>query len=174
MIKIGITKKFQEKLGVGFESIEKLEIDRFYSWHANTFQDSRRTGIIFMNDLTRFCVILFGLKKSDFKNLIVLFSEQFKRNMLVAGFSEKEIEDYLKHVDEWTFVKTSSRSVMGGINDCLRILPHWMDLPGMWDYDKITFINDKFNGMPMSPLKKDGFEPFPKYAMRKVINQWAE
>ncbi len=168
MIKLRITKKAQKKLGV-YKSDEEIRIDRFDTWHVNNFNDSRRTGLIFMNDLTRFCVIIFGLRKSDGENLLEIFKNQLRINLIRIGVDELKTRRYISEIDSYVVDDTNNRSVIGSITDCLKMLPSWTYGEDCSDSEYVSYINEKFNGMPMFPLSKDGFEPFPDKAMKEVL-----
>jgi hypothetical protein len=169
MVKFRFTKKAQKKLGV-IKSDELIETERFMTWHVNDFKDSRRTGLIFMNDLTRFSVIIFGLRKSDLDRIDELFKHQLEMNLIRLGVDELRIRRYMKTFDSVAIDDSSDRSVLGSITDYLKMLPYWIEGEDTEDSEFISYLNDKFNGTPVLPLERDGFEPFPDKAMLKVLN----
>ena len=169
MIKLQLTKKFQDKSGLKINSDSDVPLERIYSWHVHSFPRGRRTGVILMNDLTRYSVILFGLQKADYKNLFSLFVEQLRRNMETDGYSKQETENYISNFDEFVLSKTSDKSVMGSIKNSILDMPYWLDLSGFWDEDKITYINSKFNDTPILALERYGLDAFPKDGMKKVL-----
>lgn len=70
MITISCTKKLFELSHFIEEPITTTPSDEFYRWHANVFRLARKNNMIFMNNETRFCFILFGIKKSISKILM--------------------------------------------------------------------------------------------------------
>lgn len=78
-MKIRITNKMKDKFKIDFVEENDNDVERFESWHANIFTFQRKTGVIIMNDLTRYSVVLFGIKKADISNLSDLIKEQLKK-----------------------------------------------------------------------------------------------
>lgn len=170
MIKLRMTKKAQKKMGL-VKSENYTDTERFMTWHVNDFKDSRRTGLIFMNDLTRFSVIIFGLKKSDSDSIFQMFKHQLETNLIRLGVDELRVRRYMKKFDTYVIDDSSDRSVLGSITDYLRMLPYWVEGENTRDSEFVSYLNDKFNNTPIIPLEKDGFDSFPDKAMLEVLNE---
>ena len=170
MIYIGITKKIKDKFKLTTVKIEDVDqIDKLNAWHANLFISQRKTGVIFMNDLTRYSVILFGLKKADFNNLETLMKTQLKKNMLSNGFNDFSIHKFTKTLDEITFTGTSSRSILGQIKDSLFALTFYIYPDDILTEDLIQEVNDRTNKTPMEALKRDGFKQIGRASCRERV-----
>ena len=132
MIQVGITKKMKDKYGLDYEVIPELSEASLFTWHANIFKFNRKTGIIFINNLTRYSVLVFDVKKSDMKNLLEVFKWQLKRMINSHYYKLEVIENYLDQINGMKFTKTSSRSILGHINVNTDYL-----LRGLYDYEFI-------------------------------------
>jgi len=62
---IGITKAIQDKYKIKPQIVEG-EIPDIFCWHAQKFILHRKTGLLIMNNKTRYSVVLFGIKKKGF------------------------------------------------------------------------------------------------------------
>ena len=130
-------------------------------WHANLLSLDRRKCVLFTNDKTRYSFLVPGLKKPDFKMLDEVFRQNLFRNLMRDGFAQEAIEKVLDEVREIAFTKTSSRSVLGTMNDMTSIIK-WNvhDEGGLLNVDVVE-MNSKLNRMPLGPL---GY----KFAIEKV------
>jgi hypothetical protein len=95
---------------------EKTTDDDIYAWHANYITIMRRKFIILMNDLTRFCVVLYGLKKSDFKNPKIILQEAIIITITFEKYDKELIMKYIKGMKEVTYNKTKDRKLVSQLN----------------------------------------------------------
>lgn len=171
MFYIGLTKKLSEKLNVDMNVIPDVKPMDIYCWHANLFIWNRRNCALVMNDRTRYCVMLYGLKKSDMRDFYSIFSSQLRTNLINDGVSQEIIKCYLSHVKELYFTKTSSRSMIGSINDIIYGITYHIDKyygDGKFYQDE---INSAVNNQVIMPLDKIGLPPFPKKAMKVELER---
>ena len=87
-----------------------------YSWHANFITINRRKAIVFMNNLTRYSVVLYRPKAKDLKRLDSLFKEGIRTAFRNEGFSEDIIEVYLNNCKDIQYTKTASRQMTTYLN----------------------------------------------------------
>lgn len=167
---IGITKAIQEKYRIEPQVVD-LEILSILCWHAQKFVFQRKTGLLIMNNRTRYCVFLYDIKKKEMENLLPIFKEQLKRNMMSNKIEEDKIEKYLNELVEIKFIKTSERSLLGQLKDSLFCIEHSLYSTGKVIEMDIDDVNDWLNGMPMAALAKLGYVPFPDRAMTEEINK---
>ncbi len=66
---IGITKAIQDKYKIKPQSVVD-EIPDILCWHAQKFIFHRKTGLLIMNNKTRYCVVVFDIKKKEMENLL--------------------------------------------------------------------------------------------------------
>lgn len=168
---IRITNKMKEKFKIVLTDENDNDVERFESWHANIFTFQRKTGIIMMNDLTRYGVILFGIKRSDINNLGELIKEQLKRNMKSDGFDDLSIQKLIRSIGNISYNKTNDRSILGQIKDNLFALGFYIDPEETLTEEVIQVVNDRINDTPMRALEKDGFEAWPVSALKKALRE---
>lgn len=171
MLYVGITKKMKDKFKLATEKVDILEVDKLTTWHANIFTFQRKTGAIFMNDTTRYSIILFGLKKADFSNLEEIMKTQLRKNMKADGFNDFEIQAFTRSFDKITFTNTSNRSVLGQMRDHLFALTFHIYSDDILTEELIQEVNNRINDTPMSALEREGFKPFPVYALKSVLGK---
>ncbi len=58
-----------------------------------------------MNDLTRFCIVLYGVKKSDFKDPIFMLQKAIIISMDIEGFDPDIVLQYVNQIKEVTYHK---------------------------------------------------------------------
>ena len=72
---------------------EPLQVDIYpplNSWHASLFLLNRRKNIVFMHDISRLSVTLFGIKKSQYKNLPSLFVQTLMESIFIMKAQDLE------------------------------------------------------------------------------------
>ncbi len=69
----------------------------------------RRKFFVLMNDLTRYTVVLHGLKKNDFKDHILLLQEAIMITMNYDGFAQELVLKYVNGISEVTYGKTKKQ-----------------------------------------------------------------
>ena len=101
--------------------VETPEADPFFSWHVNLLQLQKK-HIIFVNDVTRLCVIIDGIRSSQLEKLQEKFKEELREYLRQVGVRNSLIEQYFLKAGEIVFSKTDDRSVLGTIRKCLCIV----------------------------------------------------
>jgi hypothetical protein len=151
MIAIQCTQKLLKEAGQEYQGaiIPTVPLG---CWHANLLILDRRKCVLFANDQTRYSFLVPGLKKPDFKLLAEVFRQNLFRNLMRDGFSQEGIEKVLDEIREVAFTRTSSRSVLGTMNDMANIIK-WtvQDEGGLLNVD-VAELNSKLNRMPLGPL----------------------
>lgn len=64
---IECTKKLADAMKMKLDPYDPTNADSFYEWHANLFMFNRRKGVLIMNNKTRYCIVLYGIKIEHFK-----------------------------------------------------------------------------------------------------------
>ena len=67
------TKKVLDFFGI--EPVNKNTDNDIFAWHVNFEIVNRKKLLILMHDISHFCVLIYGLKKSDKKNLTKIIKE---------------------------------------------------------------------------------------------------
>ncbi|KOS00874.1 DUF6933 domain-containing protein, partial [Paenibacillus polymyxa] len=92
------------------------------SWHASLFLLNRRKNIVFMHDISRLSITLFGIKKSQYNNLPVLFMQALKEFMISEGFDEQIVKAYIQEGEQMLATTTNSHSVIRTLDEIIFIM----------------------------------------------------
>ncbi|TLS48220.1 hypothetical protein FE782_31905 [Paenibacillus antri] len=164
MITISCTKKLFE-LSNFPEEQNTSQNDEFFNWHANVFRLARRNNIIFMNNKTRYCFILFGVKKDHFHKVKDIFISSLVENLQFEKIKQEQINKYVANIDQIRFTKTYDRSVLGSMIDMVRMtefmVEHYLPLKEM----NIKKLNKDLNHSPIVKLKN-----FPDIMMKEALS----
>lgn len=114
---IECTKKLYDTMKIKPNAIVPMKREPFYEWHANLFMFDRRKGVIIMNNKTRYCIVLYGLKAQHFKKFDSIVLTAIKETFLAEGFLENKIDTYIANCGEVIYTKTHDRSILSQIND---------------------------------------------------------
>ena len=147
------TEKLADALKIRLFNITPLRREPFYEWHANLFVFNRRKGIIMMNNQTKYCVVLYGLKAEHFKNIRHIALSGIEQVFLGEGFSKEAVVHYITQCGDVIFAKTHDRSVLSQMNDMLYMASCWIedDLPVSGVY--MVNLSMKLGGVPVGSLK---------------------
>ena len=115
------TKALLDKLKIASSSLTPIEecddgAEGFYSWHANIIPIGRRKAVVFMNNRTRYLIVLYGMKAQDWKKIEQLFREGLYTALKVEGFTDEIINTYLENCGEVQYAKTAGRQMVGFLN----------------------------------------------------------
>jgi len=111
---IQCTKKLLDQLDR--KPVSGMEEGPLFSWHANLLTVNRRKTLVLVNDVTRYVVVLYGLKGKDFKKLDELIVQGIREAFQLEGIKEDVIESYLEHSQEVAFTKTKDRTLVSRMN----------------------------------------------------------
>ena len=114
---IECTKKLYDAMKIKPNDIVPMKRYPFYEWHANLFMFDRRKGVILMNNQTRYCIILYGLKAEHFKRFDSIILDAIKETFLAEGFSENKVEAYISNCGEVIYTKSHDRSILSQITE---------------------------------------------------------
>ncbi|WII39957.1 DUF6933 domain-containing protein [Paenibacillus thiaminolyticus] len=90
--------------------------DPLFSWHVNILQ-LRRKHIIFVNDSSRLCLIVNGIRSSQVVKLQEKFISKLEEYLLLEGVKRSLINQYLFEAGEVSIGKTNVKSVLGTMNE---------------------------------------------------------
>ena len=104
------------------------------------------------NDKTRFSFLVPGLRKPDFQMLDEVFRQRLFKCLLAENIEPEQIEKVLDEIRDIAFTKTSSRSVLGSMNEITFHIEHLIyDEGGLLNTD-ISELNMNINRMPSGVL----------------------
>jgi len=98
------------------EITEKNTDDDFFAWHGHYLAMDRKKFLILMNDLTRFCVVLYGVQKKHFQNPVDLFKRAIFIAMDSQGYQRPLIQRYIDEINEVTYGKSKNRQLISRLN----------------------------------------------------------
>lgn len=114
MLAIRFTQKLLKDMKVS--PVELGAVDPLFSWHVNILQ-LKRKHIIFVNELTRLCFIIDGIRSSQLGKLQEKFKSELKEYLLLQGLKKSHIEQYFFEAGEISIGRTNDKSVLGTMNE---------------------------------------------------------
>ncbi|MFD3274441.1 hypothetical protein ACE3MS_30570 [Paenibacillus dendritiformis] len=114
MLALRFTQKLLKDMNVA--PVELGETDPLFSWHVNILQ-LRRKHIIFVNDSSRLCLIVNGIRSSQLEKLQEKFLSELKEYLLLEGVRKSLVNQYLFEAGEVSIGKTNAKSVLGTMNE---------------------------------------------------------
>lgn len=97
-----------------------------------------------MHDISRLSITLFGIKKSQYNNLPVLFVQALKELMISEGFDEKIVKAYTQEGEQMLATTTNSHSVMGTLDEIIFIMKE-LDMEHGCELEKTSGITGLFS-----------------------------
>ena len=82
----------------------EIDTDPFFIWNLHEIQIGHKKGLIFMNELTQFNIIVYGIKKIEYSNINKLFIDSLTRTLMGYGFHEDAVKLYLKQDNKVFFI----------------------------------------------------------------------
>src|SRR5690554_6437867 len=98
-------------------AIENINTDNdIYAWHVNFHYAAKKKFVVLMHDLSRFSVVLYGIKKKEMLNPHLIFNSIFHA-LLLCEFEEDIILTYLHSIPtNLSFTKTKNRKLIAQMN----------------------------------------------------------
>ena len=124
---ISCTKKLADALKIKVFEVVPLRRKPLFEWHANLFVYQRRKGVIVMNNLTRYSVVLYGLKAEHFMKFDELALSAIEQTLRAEGFSDEVISNYMRTGSQVIYATSSDRSILGQINDVLYMMQYHLE-----------------------------------------------
>lgn len=90
--------------------------DPLFSWHVNILQLQRK-HIIYVNDYTRLCLIIDGVRSSQLNKLQDKFKTDLKQYLQAEGVRRTLIDQYFLEAGELQIDKTNDKSVLGTMKE---------------------------------------------------------
>lgn len=168
---IRCTKKLQKEMGLKQSDLctEEPRFSYLGPWHANLIYINRRKCVLFANDRTLFNFIVPDVSRENIRDLEKLFTGYLSCILVDEGFEEADRERILSEYDEISFANSSSKSVLGSMNDLAFHYKYSILESGGVHSPAVPGIIRRLNRMPMGALKY----VFPIEAL-KALYQTAE
>lgn len=107
------TKKLADLMKVDLVKYEEKDSNPLFDWTVTLITKDNRKGILMMNNKTKYPIILFGLKSSDFMHFDDLVLSIIRKSLLDNGFPLYTVNKYLSNLGNPIFSKTHNRSILG-------------------------------------------------------------
>lgn len=150
---ISCTKKLADALKIKVFEVVPIKRDPLFEWHAHLFVLNRRKGIILMNNLTRYSVVLNGLKAEQFKKFNELILSAIEQTFRAEGFSDEVIAKYLRTCAQVIYAKSYDRSILGQLVDVQYHLEWRLDERAPIDSIFLVEISKELNRIPLGTQK---------------------
>jgi len=148
---LGCTQKLLKELGKkpATSSENKSWIN---NWHAYLIIVDRRKCFLLTNNETLFSVFIPGLKKNEFKVIEEVIRQALFKCLINEGLDQASIEQVLDNMKEIIFCKSSSRSVLGSMNDLVNQIDCRVYMSnGLLNTD-IVELNRELNRIPLGVI----------------------
>ncbi|WP_235949987.1 DUF6933 domain-containing protein [Paenibacillus apii] len=76
--------------------MEYKEISSLFNWHVNIYQLNNRKHIVFVNDLSRLCMIIDGIRAGQLTQLKEKFLSTLRTYLTSEGIEEFIVNAYLR------------------------------------------------------------------------------
>ena len=169
MITFRCTQKLLKELQLSKDELGEPQVGFLGSWFAHLFRLERRKCVIFTNDRTLYTVLLFDLKKRDFEFLGERFISGLIENLKRDEFPSEKIASIAIACYPVSWGATNNRSVLGSMNDMVRLSKESVSFERLETADEITGLNHFLNRTPMSILKLVR----PLNEMKAAVNEWS-
>lgn len=164
---IRCTKKLQKEMGLKQADLcaEEPRFSYLGPWHANLIHIDRRRCVLFVNDKTLFNFIAADVSRAQIRELEKLFKSFLSCVLADAGMAEADRTRILSEYDAVGFANTSSKSVLGSMNDLAFHYKYSIQDAGGVHSPAVPEIIRRLNRMPMSAIK----EVFPIEALKAMF-----
>jgi len=113
---IHCTKRACERLKITLPVVAETEYNPLYSWRLNVIEDGRKRLVVFMNDASRYCVVLDNIKAKDWAKLPKIFTERLREIMLAQQINPDVIDRYLSEAGAVGYFRNSDKNMTARIN----------------------------------------------------------
>ena len=131
-------------------TVSKNTDDDLYAWHADFLVVDRKKLFLLVNDLTRYCVVLYGLHKADFANPTDLFRRRIYVTMGVAGYDRELVGRYVDGIDSVTYDRTKNRTMVARLNRAMFYLSYDVEAGLIDGVPEQPHLSDRLNDMPVT------------------------
>ena len=116
MLHLQCTKKVLKIVGETKDGPVPLQ-PTLLSWHVNEFRVARRKLLLFTNDLTYYSVFWYPATKPHILNMKNVLASELIGSLIAVAFTPDQVEEYFTGLDHAIFTPTTSRQVLGVMND---------------------------------------------------------
>lgn len=114
-MEIGLTSRMQKQCKIT-KLPESTQENLFYSWDVNIDKYKNRNVIFIANANNRLGCIICGMKPSVYKNVTEYVTKWIRELVLLQGYTETEVAEYMKKAGEPLLTKTHGKKAIGAMN----------------------------------------------------------
>ena len=154
MLQIRCTTKVQKELGIKKSELEEaIHSDSLLgNWYLNLFTVDRRKTFIFVNEKTLLSFVIFGIKKSNVKKAPEMLIRGLDQLLTIEGIESSKIDKVLEGYSSYQLTKTTSKSVIGNMNDLVALYKHSVLYDGGFKNTEVGKIILQINRTPQKNL----------------------
>ena len=164
---IQCTEKLRKEMALKNASLAVVQVGDpvLSSWHANLVIIARKKCVVFVNDKTRFNFIVTDVSRAHLRELGNIFLSTVYSVLDHEGFTPEQREKIVCENEGMHYTKTSSKSVLGTMNElAFHYEDSILEAGGVHSHE-IPDIISGLNHMPISAIKFF----FPVKAMRAAL-----
>lgn len=154
------TKKLLDFMGEKPQVLD-TQSNLLASWHGNIFNIGRRKCLLITHTQSLYSIFFYGITKKDLPLLLEMMRDRVVELMRQDNFTLQELSMMRESFADINYTKTSSRSVLGSMNDMKNML-EWYDM----SEDEISLAK-RINRTPY----KIGDYVYPKEALRALLKK---
>ncbi|GAA0469602.1 DUF6933 domain-containing protein [Alkalibacillus silvisoli] len=124
-MQIQCTKKLLSEMKV--EADERIERDSIFDWHANVIKLGRRKAVVLVNDISRYSILIYGVKVADFHRLSERISLAINQVLQAEGIEKSIIDEYFEAAGKVNFTHTKSRKMVSTMTQRVKELEMIVD-----------------------------------------------
>lgn len=109
-----LTKKLSDKLKIF--PVAETASDDFFTWQANYVQEHGQRFLVFMNDATRFTVVINEAKAAKLKKTSEIFIQTLRNILLALCVNPEVIDLYIADLGDIVFSKNNDRKKIAWLN----------------------------------------------------------
>lgn len=135
-------------------TIESARSPILWHWHANLLRVDRKKCVLFTNDQTLYSFLAFlRTRPPQQAEFAEIFRLGLFKSLMREGLAEPQIKYVLGNHGHIVITNTSSRSVLGSMNDLAFQIKSMIHAMGGLAAADLTEINRNLNRIPMSAIK---------------------
>lgn len=151
MLTLKCTKIVQDLVGLKPSGLiaEQETSGMFGAWYVNQFGVDRKKAVIFMSKTTLVSFVYVGVKKKADRTkekFPFIFLDGLFRFLRLEDFSPEEISLVMDDCHSWQYAKTSSKPVLGNMNELVWHYQHVLGPEG--EGENLDEIHGQINRIP--------------------------
>ena len=130
-----------------FDSFDQTQSER--EWYCHLFFIHRKKCLLFTHSPTLFSFFIADIRADDLRNLAGLFRARATNAFIAEGLTPTQIA-YLLGTGPDQIGKTVNRSVIGSMNDLIRMWKYYVEDARELGWIDFEEVNQRINKTPMS------------------------